>query len=100
LSNKPQFAVIKSHSDGCVGVRVNLRGDGWNPSVSVQASASVTVADARALAADLIRQADDVDDKETKKRAKIERRQKYWEREIAAGRMKVFTPDEFFGSRR
>ena len=84
----PAFEATKSFRDGCVNLRATLRASGCGrSSIKIQASDDLTTMDARLLAADLIQLADLADAKVAKKAAEEDRRQKYREREISAGRM-------------
>lgn len=82
----------KSYKDGCVSVRVTLKASGWQgDSARIEGGTDLTSREARELAAALIEQADRADAKVKAKAESDARRQKYRDREIAAGRMKVFS---------
>ena len=82
----------KSYKDGhvSVGFTLKARDRHGGGSVKAEANTDITTAQARELAAALIEQADKADAKVSAKVAHEERRRKYREREIAAGRMIVF----------
>lgn len=90
------FSVGKSWRDGCVAIKVAIKSYTQGTSVKVEASDTITSDAARALAADLLAAADEADAKVAKKIDEKNRREKYQQREIAAGRMKIMTPGEFF----
>lgn len=86
----PAISVKKSYKDGCLSVRVELKARGWQgDSAKIEGSTDLTTREARDLAEVLFAEADRIDAKVAKKAASDERRKKYREREIAAGRMKV-----------
>ena len=88
----PPITVKKSFKEGCVGVRVDLKSSNWpGDSVKVEGTTDLPSAQARELAMALIAEADRVDAKVAAKAASDERRRKYREREIAAGRLVVFS---------
>lgn len=65
--------------------------------IRIEASAQITTAQARELAAALIEYADREDAKVAADKAREDRRKAWRDREVAAGRMKVFTMKEFLG---
>lgn len=80
----------KSYKDGHVKVCVAMSSSGFrDDSVKVQGSADITSEQARELAQALISEADKADAKVDAKKASDERRAKWREREVTAGRMKV-----------
>jgi len=82
---------IKSYRDGMVAIRAQLKCGGWNSdTATIAAGTDLTTEQARALAAVLIELADRADAKVAAEAASKERRKKYCDREIAAGRMVVF----------
>lgn len=88
----PPVIAKKSFHAGQVAVDVALNavvGYGHG-SIAIKARAEVTSDQARALAAQLIALADEADAKTATRKAREERRQKWRDREIAAGRMVVF----------
>lgn len=87
--------VKKGYSAGSVGV--SMRVNCWNngSSVRVEASTVLTTAQARALSQSLIEAADKEDVMVFAKAAAEERRKKWRDREVAAGRMKIFSAGEF-----
>lgn len=88
-----KLSVKKSYRDGCVALRFSVKG-GY--SLKVEGGTDLTTADARALAKAMIEEADRVDARQAAKRAAEERRQKWREREIAAGRLKVMPLTSLF----
>lgn len=87
-----RFCVKKSYKDGHVGLRFSLKASGWHgDSIRIEGGADLSTAAARALAVALVEEADRVDAKVRAKVASDDRRQKYRDREIAAGRMKVIS---------
>lgn len=85
-----QFCIKKSYRDGCVGLRFTVKASGWHfDNLKIDGGSDLSTAEARDLAKALIEEADIADAKVTAKKASAERRQKYREREIAAGRLKV-----------
>ena len=58
--------------------------------------ADISTADARILAASLIAIADEADAKVAKAQAAEARRQKWRDREVAAGRIKIMSVEKFF----
>lgn len=82
-----KFSVKRSYRDGHVALRFSVRG-GY---VKIDGGSDLNIADARKLAAALIAESDRADAKIAAKKASDERRQKWRDREIAAGRMKVIT---------
>lgn len=91
MSDKCPLSVRRSYCDGKVGVRMELSvlgsyGRGLSKSLL---SADISVEDARAIAAALLAEATLVEGKEQKKALHEERRRKWRDREIAAGRMVV-----------
>jgi hypothetical protein len=88
VSKAPEIAVTKSFTEGCVGIRVTLCARGYSgASVNIQGSTNITTIESRELAMALIALADEADAKIAKSAAAKERRDKWREREIAAGRM-------------
>jgi hypothetical protein len=80
----------KSYKEGHVALGISLKCRGWNSdSAKVEGGADITSEAARRLAAELMRRADEADAKVDAKAAHEERRKKWREREIAAGRMKA-----------
>jgi len=80
----------KSYKDGHVSVRVSLKAHGWqSDSIKIEGTTDLTTAQARDLAKSLIAEADRADAKVANKAASDERRKKWRDREVAAGRMKI-----------
>jgi hypothetical protein len=78
----------KSFRDGRVALAITLKARGWgNDEAKISGSTELTTAQARALAQELIARADEADAKVTKKAEAQNRRRKWRDREIAAGRM-------------
>lgn len=97
---KSPFAVKRGYGDR----RLNLAGalspydNGFG--VKVAFSVSISTAEARELAAALVAQADVADADADKKEAAKARREKWREREIAAGRMVSISLADFLGKNR
>ncbi len=83
------FRVVKSYKDGHVGLRASMKGDGRGDSIKMDAGTDLSSIRARDLAQALIEEANRADAKVATKKASDERRQKYRDREVAAGRMKI-----------
>jgi len=82
--------VKRSYREGHVSVGVKLKARGWQgESITVEGGTDLTTDQAKALAAALIEAAHQEEDKIAKKAAHTERRAKWREKEIAAGRMNV-----------
>lgn len=94
MTSKPTIPIVakKSHKEGHVAIGIILKCRGWhsNDSAKVEGGTDITAAQARELAAALIECADKADAKVSAKAAHEERRRKYRERELAAGKMIVF----------
>jgi len=87
---KPQLNVKKSYKDGHVSIKFEIKSRRWNAQdLLVKGGVDITTEHARDLAALLIQYADNADSKTLAKKKSEENRQKYREREIAAGRMVV-----------
>lgn len=97
----PAAAIVAkaSYKDGHVTLNVQLRCNGYGDSARITGSTSLTSAQARELARSLIEIADKADGKVASKAAAEVRRQKWRDREIAAGRMRVITTREFLHGR-
>lgn len=92
MSDAPLVAK-KSFADGCVQVGIKLKASGWgHDHVRLVASTELTTTQARDLAAALVALADEADARVARRAAAEERRKKWRDREIAAGRMRVFKP--------
>lgn len=93
------ISIVKSYRDGHIGVRVeaSVSGYGGSGSINTKMRLDLTPSQARDLAQALIRAADEEDSKQAKKAAAEERRRKWRDREIAAGRMRMVSAQEFFG---
>lgn len=90
----------KSFKEGHVAVRVKLTARGWqSDSIVAEGSTDLTTDEARNLAAALMAAADRADAKVAAKAASDERRKKWRDREIAAGRLKIIGMNEVFGPR-
>ena len=95
--SKPTITVAKGRRLVAVKVDASARDSYGGPvSIATKVSVDITTEAARKLAADIIAIADVLDAASAKEAAHQERRKKYQEREIAAGRMKVFSAKEFF----
>ena len=88
--DRAPVTVAKSSRSGHVGLTLSLRCGGWSSdSARIDASTKLTLEQARTLARELLAQADREDAKAAAKAASEERRRRWREREIAAGRMIV-----------
>jgi len=96
---KNTFTVSKSFHDGKVSITAVVSANDYGPSIKVQCRAHVSTKEARELAAELIAKADAEDAKQEKRRTAKERRDKWRDREIAAGKMQVFSAPDVFGRR-
>lgn len=86
----PRVVAKKSYKEGHVAIRVTLKSGGWRgDAVKVEGGTDMPVNQARELARSIIELCDQADAKSAAKAASDERRRKYREREIAAGRMVV-----------
>jgi hypothetical protein len=90
MSDKP-ITAKKAFESGFVSVQIDLNVRHFGDTAKIKAGTYISTASARELAADLIRLADEADAKIANKKAAEERRQKWREREIAAGRLKVIS---------
>lgn len=90
-----KFCVKKSYRDGYVGLRFLVK----DRCVRIDGGSDLSTTEARELATALIQEADRADAKVASKKASDERRQKWRDREIAAGRRKVIGAGEFFQRR-
>jgi len=98
MSDKPNpFVVKKAFTKGEVAVHAKLKSWSYGNGIRIEASAQITTAQARELAAALIEYADREDAKVAADKAREDRRKAWRDREVAAGRMKVFTMKEFLG---
>lgn len=87
----PPVIAKKSFRDGRVALGITLKAPGWpGDSVQVNAKAELTTDQARELAQRIMTLADEADAKVERQRAKQARRQKWKDREVAAGRMVIF----------
>ena len=78
----------RSSGAGKVGVGIRLRCGGWSGGTAkIEASVDITTDQARVLARSLVELADQAEAKVAAETASKERRQKWREREVAAGRM-------------
>lgn len=92
------ISVKKSYKEGNVAVRVSLRARGWqSDSIKVEGTTDLSSAQARELAKSLLAEADRADAKVEAKAASEARRKKWRDREVAAGRLKVFELGSFLG---
>ena len=92
MADRESLTAIRSYHAKCVAVRVHLR-PGY---ARIDATTNLTTDEARMFAKRLVELADLEDAAQAKKDASEERRKRWREREIAAGRMIVMDPQEFF----
>ena len=92
MSDKSEPAVTarKSYQDRSVAVAIVLKCGGYGPSANITAKVDITVAQARELAGSLITLADQSDAKAAAKDAAEQRRRKWREQVVKAGRMIAF----------
>lgn len=97
MTRKCPFAAKRSHRAGLV--ELGYAGRTWSAgaSIAIKLSDDISTEHARELAAELIRLADEADAKVAKEVAAKARRKAWTDREVAAGRMKLFSAAEFFG---
>lgn len=87
----------KSFRDGHVSLTVKLHARGYgNDNVKMDGSTELTTEEARLLAKSLTELADQADARAVGKAEAKERRRKWRDREVASGRMKIFSANEFF----
>lgn len=86
----PTIVAKKSYRDGCVTISVRLKSSGFGDGVRVEGSTELTTEASRELARSLIELADQADARTASKTAAEDRRRKWRDREVAAGRMVVF----------
>lgn len=88
----------KSFKNGHVTVRVSMTARSFqSDSIKIGGATDLTSSQARELAKSLLAEADRADAKVAAKEASDERRKKWRDREIAAGRLKVVELGSFFG---
>lgn len=94
--SKPVIKVSKSYSDGHIQLSVKASAGHIGQSIASTVAVAVSLADARALQTEL---AAAVEKEAARLQTKVdqEARRKAWrDREVAAGRMQVFSANEFF----
>lgn len=91
MAKKPKVSVSKSYAAGHVSVRVDHREHSMRGAISSTISVDIDLHTARELAVAIQMAVDKEADKVAAEAAHEERRKKYRDREIAAGRMQVFT---------
>lgn len=99
MADTKAVSIKRAYADGCVKVAFVVDVYSHGSSVRQKASIEITADEARVVAASLLAEADRVDGVATKKREQAIRRKKWRDREVAAGRMKIITVDEFMGRR-
>lgn len=90
-----KFTAKKSYRDGHVALRFSLKAN----YIKIDGGSDLSTAQARDLARALVEEADRTDAKVAAKKAAEERRQKWRDREVAAGRIKIMGAGEFFQRR-
>jgi len=94
------MTVKKSYTDGHIAVGLVLKTQGWHSdSISVTATTDLTIQQAREFAASLLAKADAQEARVKAKQQAKERRGRWREREIAAGRMVVMDASAFSARR-
>ena len=86
----PPVAARKSYRNGTVALAIALKCGGYGPSANITARTEITTAQARELARSLITLADQSDAKAAAKDAAEQRRRKWRDQEVKAGRMIAF----------
>lgn len=82
------ITAVKSYNRGKIALRISAKPSGWHgPSATIALRGDLETAHARAIAAAIIAAADAADEREAKEKAVEARRQKWRERERAAGRL-------------
>ncbi len=95
MERKPAVVAKKGYKDGIVGLAISLRCHGYGDGARIDGSTDLSIQQARELAAALISHADAAEAAIAKKAAQEDRRQKWRDREVAAGRMQIIS----FGGR-
>ena len=91
MSDAPSpITARKSHRNGTVALAIALKCGGYGPSANITAKVDITVDQARELARSLTALADQSDAKAAAKDAAEQRRRKWRDQEIKAGRMIAF----------
>jgi len=99
MSDKPAVFARRSASPERISLRFQFSMWGGGKSVRMNCGIDLTADEARALASSLNELAADAKAKTAAKEAAEERRRKWREREVAAGRMKIMSAQEFFRGR-
>jgi hypothetical protein len=82
----------KSYRDGCVKLRVSAKSGGYGgPSIASSIDLDLKAEDAKALCQELLAEVERAEAKVAAKAAAEDRRKKWRDREIAAGRMKIIS---------
>jgi hypothetical protein len=85
-----KFCIKKSYRDGHVGLRFSIKASGRHgDTLRIEGGCDLSTEAARELARALIEEAERADAKVATKKASDERRKKWRDREVAAGRMKI-----------
>lgn len=95
----PPITAAKAHSAGKLTIKVRLN-SGWSGDhMKLEGSTELTTNQARVLAQSLIDLANAEDRKVANKKEADERKQKWYDREVAAGRLRVMSIGEVFRGR-
>lgn len=90
-----KFTVKKSYRGGHVGLRFSVKAN----YIKIEGGSDLSTEQARDLARILVDESDRADARVAAKKASEDRRQKWRDREIAAGRIKIMGTGEFFQRR-
>lgn len=82
-----KFRISKSYRDGHIGLRFSVKRE----YTKIDGGSDLTTTAARELAKALTDEADRVDARMSAREAKEQRRQKWRDREVAAGRLKIMS---------
>jgi hypothetical protein len=92
MAGTSPIKAAKSYRDRSVSVKMSLRVSGYSADhAKIEAATAITTDQARELAAELVALADAADAKAEAAEAAKERRRKWADQEVAAGRMVRFT---------
>ena len=93
--SKQKLTMKRSYRDGMIGVGVFSKANEYgSDTIRIDATLDVDISDARAFAAALVAEADRLEDVAAKRAAAKDRRMKWREREIAAGRIRLMSIDQ------
>lgn len=94
----PKISIKRAYQDGHVRVGVELKSGGYrSDDIAMKGSCEISSVEARDLAVALVTEADRVDSVMARREKHSVNRAKWQAREVAAGRMVIMQPSEFFG---